>query len=113
MEDYFEKLQEVLNEGGFKPAQIWNADETSLVPAGKEKKIITQKGAKKVTSMSNEGRVSATMMVCVSAEGEKMPPMYIFSGKNTMTGLLENAYPGSFQSFQVSGWMTQPLFKQC
>lgn len=77
---FFEKLRLLKEDHEFPSHLIWNADETSLQPNMKEQKIIAQKGSS-VTAVCGEGGISATMMVCVSAQGEKMPPLYIFQGE--------------------------------
>ena len=67
-------------------------------------------GESNVVTRSGEGSVTTTMMICVSASGEKMPPFFIFQGKYHILGLLQGAPRGSFSAAQQSGWMTQDLF---
>lgn len=106
---FFEVLEEVCKKEKFRPELVWNADETSLQPNIKELKVIAERGSH-VTSRGAEGGVSATLMVCISAAGEKLPPLYVFQGKNLVQGLLDEAPAGSTQAIQASGWMTQKIF---
>lgn len=110
IQKHFEKLGCLLEENTYLPHNIWNADETSLNVGGAEPKVISRKGARTVQTTSGEKVASATLMIAVSANGEKMPPLYIFQGKRLSNGLLDYAPNGSIAAVQEAGWMTQELF---
>ena len=112
MEKHFDRLEALVEEHHYSVSEIWNADETSGCILGKELKVLAPKGSSRVVSRSTEGGVTTTLMVAVSADGEKMPPFFIFQGKYLLSGLLQHAPAGSLSAVQESGWMTQELFTE-
>lgn len=81
MEEYFDKLGELLNEGGFVPEDIWNMDETGFrICEGKDQMVITK--AKRAQYFGIPvNRESATVIEAISAGGAHCPAFLIVSGK--------------------------------
>ena len=63
-----------------------------------------------MTTLSDDGSVTATLLFCVSAAGEKMPPFYLFQGKYVVDGLLQGAPPDSLIGVSENGWMDSDHF---
>ena len=63
-----------------------------------------------MTTLSDDGSVTATLLYCVSAAGEKMPPFYLFQGKYVLDGLLQGAPPDSLIGVSENGWMDSDHF---
>ena len=80
-EKYFELLEESLIKYGLKdkPAQIYNCDESGMPLEHKIAKVIVIKGAKKVRQVSSGNKTQITILGCVSAAGQTIPPMVVFS----------------------------------
>lgn len=51
-----------------------------------------------------------TIVVCVSASGDKLPSQYIFTGKEFGSNYVLKCEPNAIMSMQKSGWMNQELF---
>jgi hypothetical protein len=51
-------------------------------------------------------------LACISANGEKLPPLIVFSAKNTWTSWItvDIAYPGAYHSSTKKRWMASDLF---
>jgi len=69
-----------------------------------------ERDKKTISRRVSDYSISATLMVCGSARGELMPPLFIFPGVYQLPGLLKDAPEGSMQTVQESGWMTQEIF---
>ncbi len=80
---YFDLLEETLTTYDLrhKPAQIYNMDESGmpLDPLDpKPPKLIFQKGCQRATAFSSGNKKQITIVGCVNAAGNVMPPMVIF-----------------------------------
>ena len=111
-DSYFKLLGEVLeaNKLKDKPAQIYNCDESGVPLDPKQLKIISAKGAKKVRQISSGNKTQITILGCVSATGQAIPPMVIFQGKNFNHSLSKGEIPGTLYGTSDSGWMDHELF---
>ncbi|KAL3668430.1 hypothetical protein V7S43_019049 [Phytophthora oleae] len=80
--NYYKNLKKVLEKLDLldKPERIWNCDETGIFLLGRgRERVICPKGLRANVQRSDD-RENASIMACVSASGERMPPMYIFTG---------------------------------
>lgn len=92
--------------------RIFNVDETSIstVP-GHNSKIVAMRGRKQISRITSADRgMSTTVVICVSAGGNYIPPLFIFSRKRMKEELKDGAPPGSIFSCNANGWMTTEVF---
>lgn len=109
---FFINLDAVLTEHPYQAADIWNMDETgfSTVPT-KIGKVISVRGSRRVGQISSQERGSmVTMALAVNAEGNSIPPFFLFARKNMQSSFMENSSPGAVGFANGSGWMQQTEF---
>ena len=74
-------------------------------------KILVKKGKKIIGCLSSAERGSNTTVVCcLSAAGQFIPPYFLFKGTRLPRNLKEGAPPDSIVNCNQSGWMTQETF---
>ena len=80
---YFFALNSLFTEKGLIdcPHQIWNMDETGLQLEHKPRRVIAQKGAKYLQSRTSGNKETVTVIACINAAGEALPPHIIAKGK--------------------------------
>lgn len=110
---YYENLRPVLD--GLQPQYIWNCDETGVCPQGRGgARVICPKGLKANTQRSPD-RENVSIMGCINAHGDYIPPMFIFAGKRKKSGWLDGAVPGSqcatTESSNINGFVFFHWFK--
>src|SRR5258705_9168362 len=95
-----------------KHAYILNLDETGMSIDPVNTKVVAPKGEKASRVTGTPGRESITVLACISADGNKLPPLIIFSGKNLQsTWKGQNAYPGTTYAVSDKGWMVTEIFE--
>ena len=62
---------------------IWNCDETGKQFEHEPVKILAPKGAISLVGRTTANRTNVTIMTCVNAVGNVMPPMFIVKGKTS------------------------------
>ncbi|CAH1240842.1 Hypp6116 [Branchiostoma lanceolatum] len=80
--DHYERLEEILDEPNAKDKKkhiIYNADETEVDLSAKSSKVIVLQGSKRSPSRRAGGRDHISVLVCVSAAGQTVHPMIIYS----------------------------------
>jgi hypothetical protein len=94
-----------------KPECWFNLDETSFCRDPGSLKIAGAKGSPATRRTGGNGRDNTTVLACVNASGEKLPPLVVFSGKNTWSSWLPvQDHPDACFSATKKGWMTADLF---
>jgi len=80
MKHYFDLLKKSLEEHGImdSPAQIYNVDVTGMPLDHRPSKIVTKKGQKKVWYHTSGNKSHITVIGCISAVGQAIPPFVIF-----------------------------------
>ena len=73
-------------------------------------KTISLKGSKKVRQITSGNKTQITVLGCVSATGQVLPLMVVFSGKRFNHELSEGEVPGTLYGMSDSGWMDSELF---
>jgi hypothetical protein len=95
-----------------KPSHIFNTDETSFCVDPSRGKVVAATGIRRPQRITaGAGRLSISVMACVSADGKVQPPLVIFPGKylhSTWHG--HSAVPGTTYAKSESGWMTAEIF---
>ncbi|KAI8761706.1 tigger transposable element-derived protein 6 [Biomphalaria glabrata] len=98
----------------FKANQIYNVDEKGITTVqSNNAKIIALKGKKQigVLSSAERGR-TVTTVICMSAAGEYVPPMFIFPCQRMKMEQMDGAPPGSIYTCHKTGWIQLDLFTQ-
>ena len=114
IDDFFAKLGAIFGRLNLisKPGQIFNADETGVTIVHKPSKVIAQVGRRNVPALTSaeKGRTH-TILSCVSASGQVIPPFVIYPRKRPVPlKMREGAYPNTFFKVSDNGWITKELF---
>lgn len=111
---FFDILDDTYNKYNFQPSNIWNVDETGLsIVQSKQPQIIAKKGKRQIGAMTSAERGSlVTVINCMSAGGNFIPPLFIFPRKILNPLLMKNAPPGSQGACHSSGWVQLDIFTQ-
>lgn len=95
----------------FSQHEIYNCDETGLMTVTKPPKVIAPTGVKQVGQVTSGERESlVTMLNFISANGNTVPPVFIFPRVFFKEYMLNNAPPGSLGLAYKTGWMTEDNF---
>lgn len=112
--NFFNLLQEVYENQNFPPNRVFNVDETGLtVVQNKVAEVVGRKGKRQIASLTSLERGSLiTLIACMSAGGDFVPPMLIFPRKNMNVQLMRGTPPGSISAVHPSGWVQATSFAQ-
>ena len=107
--DFFAKLGAVCGHLNLftKPMQIFNIDETAVTVVHKAGKVITEVSRHHVYSLTSaeKGRTH-TVLSCVSASGNTLPPMMIYPRKTAVPeSYKEGAPTGTLFKSSENGWI--------
>lgn len=109
--NFFNNLQIVMERHKFKPNDIYNIDETGNSTVHEPPKILCAKGTKQIGSVtSGERGVNITMIACINAIGNSIPPMLIFPRVNFKQHMLIGAPNGAIGGANPTGWSNEGLF---
>lgn len=109
--EFYAKLKSCLEKYNFQPNNIYNIDETGNTTVHVPPRVIAPKGIKQIGSMtSGERGVNITMIACISAVGNHVPPMLIFPRVHFKDHMLNGAPPGSVGAANPSGWSNEEKF---
>lgn len=108
---FYSNLSDVLEIFRFKANQVYNVDETGITTVQKKcPKVYAQKGTKKVGAATSTEKGTVTVVFCINAAGNYIPPMLIFP-RTRMRPLLERNGPmGAIYGCSKSGWINEDLF---
>ena len=109
---YFDILEEALEENDLisQPCRIFNVDETGLSLNPPPLKTVHVKGQKNPSQCSSGNRSQITIVGCISAGGQIMPPMVIWNRKTVPPQLAQMECPGTIYGLSTKGWIDQKLF---
>ncbi|XP_022903948.2 uncharacterized protein [Onthophagus taurus] len=113
VQDQFSKLDTVLRELKLKhsPQFIYNLDEKGCrLTLHHAHKILAEKGEGRIHLLANEYGENVTVVACVYALGQAVPPMIIFKGLRKKDTYSDNFPPGSTVQISAKGSMTRELF---
>ena len=81
MEKYFQLLKETMVENNLidKPRLIFNCDESGMPLAPKSPKVVAKKGQKDPSQITSDTKTQVSILACVSASGDCIPPFVIFN----------------------------------
>lgn len=91
---------------------IFNCDETAFSHDPKDVRVVAAKGVKRVSkNIAGSGKTNTTVLACGAADGKKLPPFIIFTGKQMWSSWIpEKEYEGTCYAVQENGWMDGNLF---
>ena len=92
------------------PAKIWNADETGCPLCPKSGKVLALAGTRDVYHAASDTKEQITTLCAISAAGDVIPPMHIFSGQRFRYNPLEGGVSGAYFGKSEKGWITTELF---
>lgn len=108
---FFDKLEELMLRYTFGPERIYNLDETGMSTVHSPVRVIATKGAKQVGSITSAERgANVTLICCVNAIGNCVPPLFVFPRVFFKDHMLKGAPIGSIGSANVSGWSNAKIF---
>ncbi|XP_035682618.1 tigger transposable element-derived protein 6-like [Branchiostoma floridae] len=113
--EYFLMLEDKLTEANAKnknPHVIYNADETGVDLSAKISKVIVTRGEKKSPSRRVGSRDHVSALVCVSAAGQTVPPMIVFSKGFPGGAYTEGGPANAIYGFSDSGFIDEFLFER-
>ena len=93
-----------------KPAQLYNVDETGMRLEHRAPNIVAKKGKVKVRYRSAGNKAQTTVVGCVNAVGNAIPPMVIHSTKSLNADWCKCDVPGTAYARSPKGWIDQELF---
>ncbi|CAC5407325.1 unnamed protein product [Mytilus coruscus] len=94
------------------PTEIWNMDETNLNMEHRPVKVLASVGARSVPGRTGNTREGVTVLPCVNAAGEKIPPLLIVRGKTERSLRSFNTHEGlpvAKWAYQPKGWMIDSI----
>ena len=111
MNRFFDQLEEILGKHELSGSRIFNMDESGISTVQRPPRIIAEKGKRTVGIVTSAERgVTVTMVACMSAAGQFVPPQLIFPRKNFTDLLLTNAPIGTLGTCSENGWTNSDLF---
>ena len=111
---YFSALKTVMEDHKISKDCMWNMDETGMSLDYTPKTIIARKGSRHLQIRSSGNRELITVIGCISAAGDALPPHMIAKGKTarSINGFnTENAPAGTIWSVSETGWTKQGIAK--
>ena len=112
IDNYFDVLEKVLNDNDLQdqPSPIFNMDETGFPLDPKPLKTIHERGEKNPMSITSSSKSQVTVVACVSAAGQTIPPLIIWKRRTMSPDMAVGELPGTQYGFSDSGWMKAKLF---
>ncbi|XP_045449135.1 uncharacterized protein LOC123657659 [Melitaea cinxia] len=108
---FFKLLEELMEKYKFLPRNIFNMDETGITSVHYPGKVITEKGQKRVGSITSGERGTTVTAVCaVSATGSYIPPMLIYPRQRHSLALENDGPRGAVYRYSKNGWINEDLF---
>ena len=113
---YFYALDQELKSKNIhnKPTRIWNMDEVGIQLDYTPDKVIAETGSKYVQCSTSGNKETITVVACINANGDSLPPHLIVKGKTHRTlqsFRTREAPPGTMWSASDSGWTKQGIAK--
>ena len=111
----YRNLKDVLKEHNLldSPAQIYNVDKTGMhLPLDhRALKIMTVRGHKKVRRCTSGNKNQITVIACVSATGQAIPPLVVFDAKSLNREWMKDQVPGTTYGCSAKGWVDTVLLE--
>jgi hypothetical protein len=113
LRNYFQELNKVLEKYNLldKPERIFNVDEKGLSTTHKAPHVIAATDSKPPAVTSGD-RTLVTVLGCGNAQGQYVPPFFVFPGARMRQELLEGKSTGTSGDVTESGWSNSIIFKK-
>lgn len=111
---FYDNLDEVHSKyGPFPPQRIFNVDETACLTVQEPPKVVVPVGFGTLSNTTSAERGSlVTMIGCINAIGNYIPPMLIFPRVHLKDHMLKDSPTGTIGAANQSGWSTEDKFVQ-
>ena len=111
--EYFHFLTEVLTENEFldSPSRIYDVDETGIALDGHAPRVVAKRGQKKVRYRTTGNKKQVTVVACVNASGQCIPPFVIFDAKRLNMQWRKGEVIGTAYGLSQKGWVDSELFR--
>ncbi|MEW8546491.1 MAG: hypothetical protein AB2693_23480 [Candidatus Thiodiazotropha sp.] len=93
------------------PRRIFNADESGFPLCATTGRVLASAGAKHVYQVVANDKTQITVMACLNANGDYMPPLIVYPGQR-FRGVEISKFPGAIYGHSDKGWMDSELFVQ-
>lgn len=91
------------------PSRIFNADETGHPLSTKTGVVLAEKGVKNVYQVTSSDKTQITVMACLNAAGDYLPPMILYPGQR-MRDVGQEGFEEALYAMTDNGWMTSEAF---
>ncbi|XP_065915821.1 uncharacterized protein [Dysidea avara] len=86
-------------------------DETGMAYEHRPLKVVTLKGQKKIKCRTSGNKTQTTVVACINAVGQAIPPYVIYNAKTLNPRWMENGVAGARYARSENGWIDTELFK--
>lgn len=108
---FFTNLKTIYQRYHLEASDIWNVDETGVTTVQKPDRVVARRGYKQIGKLTSAERGTlVTLTVAVSANGNTVPPFFIFPRVNYRDHFITGAPVGSLGDANPSGWMKETHF---
>lgn len=111
---FFNIYENVLLSNGLlkEPGRIFHLHETGLSTDPRSSKIFLQKESRTAyLKFADCGKAMYTVLFCISAAGEYLPPFVVYKGQNLYQSWMTGGPQGTLYGCTESGWMQDFLFE--
>jgi len=109
--EFFDKIQEVMNRYKFPAHAIFNLDETGVTTVQRPNRIVAETGVKQVGQVTSQERGTlVTVCAIINAIGNSIPPAVIFPRAHFKRNMISGCPVGTLGLAKPSGWMTTDNF---
>ncbi|CAH2089142.1 unnamed protein product [Euphydryas editha] len=109
---FFDKYKELLLKYNFTSERIYNVDESGISTVHTPMKVLASKGAKQVGNITSAERGNnVTIIACVNALGNSVPPCMIFPRVHFKSHMTNGAPPETLGMATPSGWSNSDKFE--
>ncbi|CAF1514174.1 unnamed protein product [Rotaria sordida] len=111
---WFNLLENVMIKYGLldKPCQIFNVDETGFSDQTKGEYVIVKSSQRHVFEANGgTGKHCRTALICVSAGGVVLSPLFLYSGQHLMDAWCAGGPDGAHYGVTAKGWMDTVMFE--
>lgn len=108
VEAFFNNLKTVLDRPTvpLEAKDIWNVDETGITTVQTPDRVVSRRGMKQLGAMTSAERGTLiTMALAVNAQGNSVPPFFIFPRVKYKPFMVNGGPPGCVGTANKSGWM--------
>ena len=114
LDKYFVTLKNIMVEHDLmdKLEQVYNVDESGMPLEQQFPRVVARKRKKKVIYCTSGNKSQITIVGCINAIGQTMPPLTIYDAKNLNMEWTKEEVPGTTYALSDNGRIDMELFKQ-